>query len=58
MIEPHIKDLMNALETAHEIGVPAFLTRQVIEIMQALKVDEKKKDDHCGIIQFCENGAL
>ena len=56
-IELHIKDLMNALETAHEIGVPTFLTSQVMEIMQALKVDGKEKNDHCGIIQFYEKLA-
>jgi len=53
-IELHIKDLMNALDTARELGVPAFLSSQVMEIMQALKVDGKAKDDHGGIIQFYE----
>ena len=40
-IELHIKDLMNALNTAKELGVPVFLSSQVIEIMQALKIDGK-----------------
>jgi len=53
-IELHIKDLMNALDTAHEINVPLILTSQVMEIMQALKVEGKEKEDHCGIIQFYE----
>lgn len=53
-IELHIKDLMNALDTAHELGVPIPLTSQVMEIMQALKVDGKAKDDHGGLIQFYE----
>lgn len=56
-IELHIKDLANALETGHEIGVPLPLTSQVMEIMQALKVDGKQKDDHGGIIQFYEKLA-
>jgi len=56
-IELHIKDLMNALDTAHEIGVPAFLTAQVMEIMQALKVEGKEKQDHSSIIQFYEKLA-
>ena len=56
-IELHIKDLMNALDTAHEIGVPIPLTSQVMEIMQALKVDGKAKDDHGGLIQFYEKLA-
>jgi 2-hydroxy-3-oxopropionate reductase len=56
-IELHIKDLLNALDTAHEIGVPVPLTSQVMEIMQALKVAGHEKDDHGGIIQFYEQLA-
>ncbi|MCK5155090.1 MAG: 2-hydroxy-3-oxopropionate reductase [Spirochaetales bacterium] len=56
-IELHIKDLMNALDTAHELGVPIPLTSNVMETMQALKVDGHAKDDHGGIIQFYENLA-
>ena len=53
-IELHIKDLMNALDTAHAIGTPLLLSSQVMEIMQALKVDGKAGNDHGGIIQFYE----
>lgn len=56
-IELHIKDLANALETGHEIGVPLPLTSQVMEIMQALKVGGKAQNDHGGIIQFYEKLA-
>lgn len=56
-IELHIKDLQNALDTAHELGVPIPLSSVVMEIMQALKVDGKAKDDHGGIIQFYEKLA-
>ncbi len=56
-IELHIKDLQNALDTAHEVGVPVPLTSQVMEFMQALKVDGKAKDDHGGLIQFYEKLA-
>lgn len=56
-IELHIKDLMNALETGHEVGVPLPLTSQVMEIMQALKVDGKAGNDHGGIIQYYEKLA-
>ncbi len=56
-IELHIKDLANALDTAHELGVPVPLASQVMEIMQALRVDGKAKDDHGGIIQFYEKLA-
>jgi len=53
-IELHIKDLANALDTAHEVGVPVPLSSVVMEVMQALKVDGKGSDDHGGIIQFYE----
>lgn len=56
-IELHIKDLANALDTAHEVGVPLPLTSSVMEIMQALKVDGKAGDDHGGLIQFYEKLA-
>ncbi len=56
-IELHIKDLANALAAAHEVGVPLPLTSQVMEVMQALKVQGKAKDDHGGVVQFFEGLA-
>ena len=56
-IELHIKDLLNALDTAHSVDVPLPLASQVLEFMQALKVDGKAKDDHGGLIQFYEKLA-
>ncbi len=56
-IELHIKDLANALDTAHSVGVPVPLSSGVMEIMQTLKVDGKAGDDHGGIIQFYEKLA-
>lgn len=56
-IELHIKDLMNAMDTAHGVDVPVPLTSQVLEIMQALKVDGKAGNDHGGIIRFYEKLA-
>lgn len=56
-IETHTKDLKNVLDTAKELGVPVFLTSQVMEIMQALKADGKSRDDHGGIVQFFEKLA-
>lgn len=56
-IELHIKDLQNAIDTAHDVGVPIPLTAGVMEIMQALKVDGKAKDDHGGLIQYYEKLA-
>jgi 2-hydroxy-3-oxopropionate reductase len=56
-IELHIKDLMNALDTARELGVPVSLTNQVLEIMKTLQGTGKGKDDHSGIIQYYEDQA-
>ena len=56
-IELHIKDLQNALDTAHALGVPVPLSGVVMEEMQALKVDGKAGDDHGGLIQFYEKLA-
>jgi 2-hydroxy-3-oxopropionate reductase len=56
-IELHIKDLQNALDTAHEISTPIPLTSQVMEMMQAMKVDGKQAEDHGGLIQFYEKLA-
>ncbi|MFQ6035931.1 MAG: 2-hydroxy-3-oxopropionate reductase [Sedimentisphaerales bacterium] len=56
-IELHIKDLANALDTAHQLGVPVPLSSVVMEIMQALKVAGCGKDDHGRIIQFYEKLA-
>jgi 2-hydroxy-3-oxopropionate reductase len=53
-IELHIKDLMNALDTARELNAPVVLSEKVMEIMQALKAGGKAKDDHGGIVQYYE----
>jgi len=53
----HIKDLQNALDTAHDLGVPVPLCSQIMEIMQALRTDGKAGDDHGGIVQFYERLA-
>jgi 2-hydroxy-3-oxopropionate reductase len=56
-IELHIKDLANALDTAHEVGVPLPLTASVMEILQSLKVDGLQKEDHCAIVKYYEKLA-
>lgn len=56
-INLHIKDLNNALETGHGIGVPLPITASIMEMMQALKVDGHGDDDHGGLIQFYEKMA-
>jgi len=56
-IELHIKDLQNALDTAHELSAPIPLTSAVMEIMQALKADGLEKNDHSAIARFYEKLA-
>jgi 2-hydroxy-3-oxopropionate reductase len=56
-IELHIKDLANALDTAHALGVPIPLSSVVMEEMQALRADGKSDDDHGGLVQFYEGLA-
>ena len=56
-INLHIKDLGNALDTSHEIGVPLPLTSAVMEIMQALKVEGLGEKDHGSLIQYYEKLA-
>jgi 2-hydroxy-3-oxopropionate reductase len=56
-IELHIKDLINAIETAGELDVPITLASKVLEMMQSLKDDGKAKDDHSGLVQYYEKLA-
>jgi len=56
-IKLHIKDLANAIETGHTIGVPLPLTSAVMEMMQALKVDGKEENDHSALVNYFEKLA-
>jgi 2-hydroxy-3-oxopropionate reductase len=56
-IELHIKDLQNALDTGHSLNVPLPLTANVMETMQALKVDGLAASDHSAIVRFYEKLA-
>jgi 2-hydroxy-3-oxopropionate reductase len=53
-IDLHVKDLNNALETARDVGVPLFLTAQVMEILKCLQLDGKGQRDHSAILNFYE----
>lgn len=53
-VDLHIKDLKNALETAHEIGAPLPLTSAVMEILQTLHADGNGGLDHAAIVRFYE----
>jgi 2-hydroxy-3-oxopropionate reductase len=56
-IELHIKDLQNALDTAHSLGAPIPLTASVMETLQALKTDGMAADDHSAIVRYYEKLA-
>jgi 2-hydroxy-3-oxopropionate reductase len=56
-IELHIKDLQNALDTAHNLNVPIPLTAGVMETLQALKADGMAANDHSAIIRYYETLA-
>ncbi|MFA9948942.1 2-hydroxy-3-oxopropionate reductase [Dentiradicibacter hellwigii] len=56
-IELHIKDLQNALDTAHNLNVAVPLTANVMETLQALKVDDMGANDHSAIVRFYEKLA-
>jgi 2-hydroxy-3-oxopropionate reductase len=50
----HIKDLANALDTAHQIGSPLPLTASVMEMLQALKIDGLGESDHGALVRYYE----
>ena len=56
-IELHIKDLQNALDTAHALNVPIPLTANIMETMQALKTDGMAVNDHSAIVRYYEKLA-
>jgi len=56
-IELHIKDLQNALDTAHELGVPIPLTASIMETLQGLKIDGHAASDHSAIVRHYEKLA-
>lgn len=53
-IELHIKDLQNALDTAHDINVSTPFTSIAMDILQSLKVNGHDKEDHASIARFYE----
>ena len=51
-IDLHIKDLANALDTAHTVGSPLPLTAAVREMMETLHADGNGQDDHSGLAKY------
>ncbi len=56
-IDLHIKDLANALDAARQLGIPMFLTAQVMEIMKSLQIEGKGQKDHSALLNFYEKLA-
>ncbi len=56
-IDLHVKDMMNALDTAHAVGVPVPLSSCVLEVLSALKAGGHGASDHGGIVRFYETLA-
>ncbi len=54
-IDLHIKDLNNAIETAHEVGAPLPLTTETMEMMQYLKAHGMEKCDHSALAKYYED---
>jgi len=56
-IELHIKDLTNAMDTAHEYSAPIPFTAMALEVLQALKVSGSAGEDHSAIVKYFEKLA-
>lgn len=56
-IDLHIKDLNNAIDTAHAKGAPLPLTALVMEMMQTLHADGLGQCDHSAIAKYYEKVA-
>jgi 2-hydroxy-3-oxopropionate reductase len=54
-IDLHVKDLVNALETADGLDAPVPLTRAVLDMMRGLQEGGHGAEDHSGIVQHYEN---
>lgn len=53
-IDLHIKDLKNALETGHGVGMGLPLTAQVMEMMQQIAADGFGGKDHSALVKYYE----
>jgi 2-hydroxy-3-oxopropionate reductase len=56
-ININLKDIKNVMSEAHALDVPLPFTSQLLEVMQALKVDGREHEDHCAIIKYFEKLA-
>lgn len=51
-IDLHIKDLQNAIDTAHSVGAPLPMTASVMEILQNLRADGCGQEDHSAMARY------
>ena len=51
-VDLHIKDLGNALDTAHKVGAPVPITAMVQEMFETLHADGRGSDDHSSLANF------
>lgn len=56
-INLHIKDMGNIMDTGHGVGVPLPLSAAVMEMMQALKVEDMGDADHSSLVRYYEKMA-
>jgi len=56
-IDLHIKEMTNILETSRSVGAPLPLSAQLMEMMQAIKLDGCGVEDHSSIVKFYEKIA-
>ena len=56
-IDLHIKDMGNILETGHGVNAPLPLSAAVMEMMQALKVEDLGGADHSALVRYYEKMA-
>jgi 2-hydroxy-3-oxopropionate reductase len=56
-IDLHIKDLNNAIETAHKVGSPVPLSALVTEMLNTLHSDGLGDCDHSAIAKYYEKLA-
>lgn len=56
-VDLHVKDLGNVMDTGHGVGVPLPMAAQVMEMMQALKVDGLGQADHSALVRYYEKLA-
>jgi len=53
-IDLHIKDLTNALDTAHQVGSPLPFTALAMEVMQNLRSHGFGQNDHSAVAKYYE----